>query len=270
MRDLPIASQCSACRNPASSLFPFTMAFQPIVDIEKGSIFAYEALVRGVNGESAHTILSSVNEENRYAFDQQCRVKAITLAAELGVADTGAFLSINFMPGAVYSPAACIRKTLETAHQVNFPLDRLIFELTEDDRIADVEHLRGIVSEYHKHGFRIAIDDFGAGYSGLNLLASFTPDVLKLDMGLTRDIHLRPQAVKLLKHLVGIAESFNCLLLAEGIENEQELKIVRDCGINLIQGYYFAKPGFESLPAVNWFPAQSSSPSHLSTFECVR
>jgi EAL domain-containing protein (putative c-di-GMP-specific phosphodiesterase class I) len=229
------------------------MAFQPIVDLTTQSVFAYESLVRGLNGESASTILSQITEQNRYAFDQQCRVKAITLAAQLGLAETGAFLSINFMPGAVYSPAACIRKTLETASEVNFPLDRLIFELTEDDRIADIEHLKGIVREYHKHGFRIAIDDFGAGYSGLNLLASFTPDILKLDMGLTRDIHLRPQAAKLLRHLVAVAESFGCLLVAEGIENEEELAVTRECGVNLVQGYYFAKPGFETLPSIRSF-----------------
>lgn len=253
MNELSQSAQCSACRTPGSSLFPFTMAFQPIVDTSKQSIFAYEALVRGPNGESAQSVLGQVTEQNRYAFDQQCRVKAITLAAKLGMADTGAFLSINFMPGAVYSPAACIRKTLETAKLVNFPLDRLIFELTEDDRIADVAHLNGIVREYHKHGFRIAVDDFGAGYAGLSLLASFTPDILKLDMALTRDIHKRPQAIKLLQHLVQIARSFGCLLVAEGIENEEEYAIIRSAGISLVQGYYFAKPGFESLPLVHAF-----------------
>ena len=259
MHELLLPSQCSACRISGPSLFSFSMAFQPIVDTTQQSVFAYEALVRGPAGESAFSVLSQLTEQNRYAFDQECRVKAITLAASLGLAETGALLSINFMPGAVYSPAACIRKTLETASQVNFPLDRLIFELTEDDRIADIEHLKGIVREYHKHGFRIAIDDFGAGYSGLNLLASFTPDILKLDMGLTREIHQRPQAEKLLRHLVALAESFGCKLVAEGIESEEELAVVRDCGVSLVQGYYFAKPGFELLPPIHSFSGPPNS-----------
>src|SRR5579875_2643820 len=116
------ATGCSACRDGVGFGFELTMAFQPIVDVASQTVFAYEALVRGANGASAGHVLSLVNEENRYAFDQSCRVKAIQLAARLGIADRGAKLSVNFMPGAVYSPAACIRRTLEAAHENSFPL----------------------------------------------------------------------------------------------------------------------------------------------------
>ena len=151
--------------------FELTMAFQPIVDAESRSIYAYEALVRGEGGLSAPQVLSMVNEENRYAFDQTCRVKAIELAAKLGVAKRGAKLSVNFMPGAVYSPAACIRRTLQAAKFHQFPLSALMFEITETERVSDVAHLQRIATEYAKHGFTLALDDFGAGFSGMNLLA---------------------------------------------------------------------------------------------------
>ncbi|MET0269679.1 MAG: EAL domain-containing protein, partial [Sphingomonas sp.] len=104
------------------------MAFQPIMDIATGLPFAYEALVRGPNGESAWSVLSQVNEANRYAFDQRCRVKAIETAARAGLLGGLAKLSINFLPNAVYSPAACIQLTLKTARATDFPVDRLIFE----------------------------------------------------------------------------------------------------------------------------------------------
>src|ERR1700753_1649048 len=104
---LPTAPACGACKDGSGEPFPFSMAFQPILDVATQSVYAYEALVRGLNGESAFSVLSQVTGGTRYAFDQPCRVKAIELAARLGVADRGASLSVNFMPGAVYSPAAC-------------------------------------------------------------------------------------------------------------------------------------------------------------------
>ena len=117
---------CEGCRNAAASEFviPFTMAFQPIVDLAERRIWGYESLVRGVNGESAFEVLGKVTPENRYAFDQSCRVKAIELAGAGMAAHSRAMLSINFLPNAVYSPLACIQLTLETARMVGFPTER--------------------------------------------------------------------------------------------------------------------------------------------------
>lgn len=239
---------CSACRDGVSEPFPFTMAFQPIVNVETGAPYAYEALVRGPQGESAYSILKQVTEENRYAFDQLCRVKAITLAARLGLPATGARLSINFMPGAVYSPAACIQLTLKTALSVGFPTERLIFEFTEGEKMADPAHLRAIVVEYQKRGFKVAIDDFGEGYSGVNLLADLSADVIKLDMALTRNLHQRRSAKVITRHMVAMAAELGCDLIAEGIETIEEYEALRECGVGLMQGYLLAKPALERLP----------------------
>lgn len=225
------------------------MAFQPIVDVHAGRVYAYEALVRGPNGESAYSVLSQVTLENRYAFDQGCRVQAITLAAQLGLAATGAKLSINFMPGAIYSPAACIQLTLKTADRVGFPLESLIFELTEGEEVSDPDHLLNIFREYHKHGFKMALDDFGAGYCGLNLLASLPPDVIKLDMALTRNLHQRPAALSIVKAMVQLARTLRADLVAEGIETVEEYMALRSVGVSLMQGYLLAKPQFETLPS---------------------
>jgi EAL domain-containing protein (putative c-di-GMP-specific phosphodiesterase class I) len=230
------------------------MAFQPIVDTRDESIYAYEALVRGPNSESAYSVLSQVTEVNRYAFDQACRVKAITLASKLGLVETGARLSINFMPNAIYSPAACLRVTLTAAAECNFPTNRLIFEVTEQEKVLDPNHLRNIISEYLRQGFEVAIDDFGAGFASLALLSDFKPSILKLDMELTRNLDSRPQASKIVSHIVGLAASLKCAVIAEGIETEAEYHAVRDCGIHLMQGYFFARPIFEKLPTPT-FPA---------------
>jgi EAL domain-containing protein (putative c-di-GMP-specific phosphodiesterase class I) len=235
------------CKDGIEQPFPFSMAFQPIVDVNAEKVFAYEALVRGERGESAGSILGQVTKVNRYAFDQSCRVKAISLAAQLGLSDTGAQLSINFVPGAVYSPAASIQLTLATAREVGFPCDQIIFEITEQE-VVDRAHIRGIVKDYRQRGFKIALDDFGAGYSGLNLLADVPADIVKLDMDLTRNLPQRPAALAIVKLMVQLARTLGNQLIAEGIETVDEYNALRRCGIHLMQGYLFAKPAFEALP----------------------
>ncbi len=241
-------SKCTACRDGIGQPFPFTMAFQPIVDVENNRVYAYEALVRGVSNEPAGTILAQVTGANQYAFDQGCRVQAITLASRLGLAETGAKLSINFMPGAVYSPAACIQLTLKTANTIGFPLDRLIFEITEAEEVMNRTHLANIFAEYRRHGFMMAIDDFGAGYSGMNLLADLPSDVLKLDMALTRNVHTRPRALAIVQSMVALCRSLDVRLIAEGVETVEEYDALRHCEVSLMQGYLLARPAFEALP----------------------
>jgi EAL domain-containing protein (putative c-di-GMP-specific phosphodiesterase class I) len=239
---------CAGCKGGLEQPFPFSMAFQPIIDVEARRIYAFEALVRGTQGQSAATMLAQVSDQNRYAFDQSCRVQAITLAAQLGLAHTGARLSINFMPGAVYSPAACIQATLRTAREVGFPLAKLIFEVTEAERVLDPAHLRSIVEDYNERGFLVAIDDFGAGYAGLSLLADIPVDILKLDMGLTRNLDQRPKALAIVRSVIALGRQLGCQIIAEGVETLAEYEILRSFGITLMQGFLFAKPAFEQLP----------------------
>ena len=224
------------------------MAFQPIIDQADGRIFAYEALVRGPTGEGAGSVLGTVDEANRYAFDQAARVRALELAARLALPRKAANLSINFLPNAVYRPEACIRTTLETASRVNFPLDAIIFELTEGEAVADADHLTRIVESYRKMGFKTAIDDFGAGYSGLNLLARFQPDIVKLDMELVRDIDSCRVKRVIVAGIMRICIDLGITVIGEGIETASESRALADLGITLQQGYLFARPGFETLP----------------------
>ncbi len=224
--------------------FDIAMAFQPIIDADSGRVFAHEALVRGVNGEGAGWVLGQVNDDNRYAFDQTCRVKAIETAAALGVECR---LSVNFLPNAVYQPETCIRATLDAARRTGFPIDRILFEVTEAEKVDDVGHLRRIIAEYKRQGFTTAIDDFGAGFSGLNLLADYQPDFIKIDMLLTRGIDQDKVRRALLSGIVGACREIGVGVVAEGIETEGEAATLRDMGVNLLQGYLFAKPAFMAL-----------------------
>ena len=233
---LTLVPQCGACRDESQPELIFTMAFQPIVDLRAKTIFAYEALVRGPNAETAESILSQVTDLNRYRFDQGCRTRAIDLAARLGLPATGAALSINFIPGAVYHPEACLRATFGAAERAQFPLDRLIFEVTEGERVSNPGHLVSIVETYRRHNFRTAIDDFGAGYAGLNLLVKFQPDIIKIDMELTRDIDSRPVSQTIVAAVLQVCRALNITVIAEGIETRAEARTVLDLGIHLMQG----------------------------------
>jgi len=238
--------RCGACRSDAD-VPPFTMAFQPIVELESGNVFAYEALVRPPNGGTAAEVLKLIDEKNRYAFDQACRVKAIELGARLELQE---LLSINFLPNAVYQPAACLRKTFEAAERAGFPVRHLMFEVTENEPARDVAHLKGIFTEYKRHGMTTAIDDFGAGHSGLNMLADFQPDVLKIDMALTRNIHRDPIRAAITRSLVSLCKELGIAVIAEGIESVEEAVALSTLGVGLFQGYLFARPALERLPKV--------------------
>ena len=239
---------CVQCRNNDELGFDFEYAYQPIVNVRERAIYAHEALVRGPNGESAYSVLSKVNDTNRYMFDQACRVRTIRGAAELGITE---LLSINFLPNAVYRPEACIRSTFNAAREYGFPIERIIFEVTESEQVMDRPHLVNIFEEYRRFGFRTAIDDFGAGYAGLNLLSEFQPDIIKIDMQLVRDIDASPAKQAIVAGIVGICASLEIAVLAEGIETPGERDFLRDAGVDLMQGYLFCKPAFRAIGVID-------------------
>ena len=243
---------CNGCATSTRLDFEFSMAFQPIYDAVDERVWGYEALVRGLSGEGAFQVLSQVSPEQKYRFDQDCRVKAIELASRLFPEGEDLKLSINFMPNAVYEPAACLRATLLAAARCSFPTSSIMFEFTENEEVADTAHLTNIITEYRKHGFTTAIDDFGAGHAGLGLLVEFQPDLIKIDMKLVRGVESSPARQAVVAGIVGIAEDLGITVLAEGIETEAEFLFLKARGIRLFQGYWFAKPEFERLPQIRF------------------
>jgi EAL domain-containing protein (putative c-di-GMP-specific phosphodiesterase class I) len=238
-------SHCEQCACGEGLDFSFTFAFQPVVDVSKREVYAYEALIRGPGGESAWSVLSKVNDRNRYAFDQVCRVKAVKLAAKLGMQTS---LSINFLPNAVYKAEYCIRTTLAAAKTYNFDTSKIIFELIEGEDLSTPDHLVNIINTYREMGFKVAVDDFGAGYSRYNLMIASPPDLLKLDMALIRDIETIPNKQAVVAGIITMMDQLGGRILAEGVETEAEYYWLRKQGIELFQGYLLARPGFECLP----------------------
>lgn len=254
--------KCEACKNGAKFPVPITMAFQPIVALGAQKVFAYEALLRGQDGSGPRDVFKHVTPDTLYAFDQKCRTTSIELAARLDLAGDGALLSMNFLPNAVYDPKACIRLTLEMAKKTGFPVDRIMFEFTETERV-DTQKLLDILTTYQRLGFKTAIDDFGAGYSGLKLLTMFQPDVVKLDAGLIRDIDTSRAKQAIVRNSIRMLEEMGVLIVCEGIETQDEYSALYDLGVDLMQGYLFARPGFETLPEPYW-PSHEPAPMDRS------
>jgi EAL domain-containing protein (putative c-di-GMP-specific phosphodiesterase class I) len=244
-----LTGKCEHCIARGPLHFAFTFAFQPVVDVHLETIYSYEALVRGPQGQPALWVLDQVDDENRYRFDQDCRVGAIALAARLGMTTN---LNINFMPNAVYKPENCIRTTFAAAERYGFPIDRIVFEVVENDHLTEPSRLVDVMTEYRRFGFITALDDFGAGFRELELLVRFQPDILKIDMDLVRDIEIdRPRQAVVRGILVMCAE-LGIRALAEGVETIAEYGWLRDAGVDLFQGYLFGRPGFEALPLVDF------------------
>jgi len=239
---------CVQCRQGQKLDFELRFAFQPIVDIGERRIVAYEALVRGPNGEGAAQVLRRVTRENLYLFDQSCRNEAIRGASRLGIRER---ISINFLPNAVYHPSTCIRSTLAAARECEFPIENIIFEVSEGERVQDRDHLVRIIRAYDELGFCTAIDDFGAGYAGLELLAGYQPDILKLDMGLVRGIDSSRPRQAILKGIQTMCAELDAQLLAEGIETPAERDYLAASGIRLMQGYLFGRPDMRALDGID-------------------
>ncbi len=226
----------------------FSMAFQPIVDMLTRSTVAYEALVRGPAGESAATVLDQIPESGRYTFDEACRIVAIEKAAMLGLVQTKADLCVNFYPNAVHEAVTSLERTLETAESVGLSLQRVIFEMTELERLRDPEQLKPIVAEYRRRGLRVAIDDFGAGFAGLSMLAAFQPDIVKVDRALSEKIQDRRTSRVIMRGIQQICADMGIEMIAEGVEEEGQRETLEALGLRYMQGNLFSPATFEALP----------------------
>jgi EAL domain-containing protein (putative c-di-GMP-specific phosphodiesterase class I) len=239
--------ECRQCGECASSI-DFDFAFQPIVSIKQQNVFAHEALARGPKGQSAASVLSQVNLTNQHRFDQECRTRAIEQAFAIDMRES---LSINFIPNAVANPRACMERTLRAASDCGFSLSRLIFEVTEGEEIVDPEKLARIFREYRELGIKTAIDDFGAGYSGLNLLARFQPDIVKIDIDLVRGVDASQTKQIIVESIVSLCGKLGIVAVAEGVETASERDFLSSVGIDLMQGFLFARPAFQAIAPVD-------------------
>ncbi len=230
---------------PDSDLPSFTVAYQPIVNLQYRSIAAYEALIRGTDGTPYPRLVAEMGAGTLRRFHQITSAEAIRCAVSLGLSYRKASLTINLQPD--LHPLALNASFLrDVAHRCGLPTHRIVLELTEDHRLSPAQ-LSEILASNRAAGFASAMDDFGAGYSGLTALVSTQPEILKLDRALVTDIDTHATKQKIVRAFVKICNSLRIVLIAEGVETSEECRTLRQLGIKLIQGYFFSKPIVGSL-----------------------
>lgn len=220
--------------------------YQPIVKLKNGNIYGYEALSRTTRSECPYNIeeLFQIAGETKqlWEFERLCRSTALKNAIRK---PAGAKLFINVDANIFHDPQLKPGFTCKELKKYALKPEDIIFEITEKSAINEIEIFREAVQHYKGQTFQIAIDDFGSGYSGMNRICEVTPEFIKLDMQLVREIdkdEIRKSAVRA---TVQFCEEANIKVIGEGIETKEELNALIQLGVNYGQGYYLAKPNEE-------------------------
>jgi EAL domain-containing protein (putative c-di-GMP-specific phosphodiesterase class I)/GGDEF domain-containing protein/predicted transcriptional regulator len=220
-----------------------TTVFQPIVSLRDGSVFAYEALSRGPLGSPLHTpdklFAAAEKQKKNWELEQLCRTTAIETISKLA---QGVLMFLNVNPLIMHDRKFRQGFTREYLRTYDINPENIVFEITEKGSVDSVQDFIKTVNHYKNQSYRIAIDDAGAGYSGLNMISNVHPHFLKLDMNLVRNIHQDTTRQALLKSLSEFASLTNTHLIAEGIETKEELLKLIDIGIHYGQGFYLQRP----------------------------
>lgn len=229
-----------------------TSYFQPIVSCNPGNdIYGYECLLRGFGSDGQAVSPGLMFEVARkgdllFYLDRAARLSAIASAKKNGM--TGK-LFINFNPTSIYTPEYCLQTTLQAIQEAGIDHDEVVFEVVESDEVKDIAHLIKVVDFYRNKGFRIALDDLGAGYSSLNLLHRLRPDYIKIDMEIVRNVHNDSYKAKIASNILGLADDLGMITIAEGVENQREYEWFIQHGAKLAQGFLFGRPAPHAILA---------------------
>ena len=229
----------------------YAFAFQPIVHAPTRSIFSHEALIRGPDGENAASILQRSRPVDMHALRERQRIAALEAAARLGLCTR---ININFQPSDIAHSPTAISSLLDAAGRCGIPPGSIVLEVLESEIIRDSGDFSARMNPYRASGLTFAIDDFGAGYAGLNLLADFQPDLLKIDMNLVRGIERNGPRQAILRGIARTCLDLGIDLIAEGVETVEEYAWFRAEGIELFQGFLLAKPVFDRLSTDFYLP----------------
>lgn len=228
-----------------------TSHFQPIINLGKGSIFAYEALCRTI-GPNPFSNIEEIFHQAKICgmmleLDMRCRENGILQSAAQGLQEREALLFLNICPASLLHPDHSFGATGLLAKQYGFSRHDIVLEITEQDAVSNYQLFKKAVDHYRSEGFRIAIDDFGAGYGGLKMLSVLEPDFVKIDRHFFRDPQKSSINYTLIDSIATACHRIGIDVIAEGIENADDLRVCREIGIDLIQGYLIARPSAELL-----------------------
>jgi len=213
------------------------MAFQPIVG-ERGRLFGYEALLRSREPSLPHpgAVLDAADKLERHT-ELGRRVRELSAEA-FAAAPADAALFVN-----LHVRDLLDKELYESTSSLSRIAERVVLEITERAAMDTVKDMTARVAVLRYQGFRIAIDDLGAGYAGLASFAALEPDIVKLDMSLVRHADQSPMRRQLVESMTSVCKSMKIRVVAEGVETAAEHACMVEAGCDLMQGYWFAKPG---------------------------
>lgn len=223
------------------------VAFQPIVDLDGVTVLGYEALARGTGPlEMPGALFPCAKALGKsWELEKSCREKALSKAAGPGDPQKACLLFLNASPTIFADPRFPAALSREVGEQTGFSPDRVVVELTEQERLEDNSLLHRQIQHLSEHGFAVALDDFGAGNAGLKVLLECCPSFLKLDRDIIREVDKSAIRRQLVKSLVHFAEAVNTCLIAEGVETWEELETLASIGVRYAQGYLLGRPSFD-------------------------
>ncbi|WP_224245996.1 bifunctional diguanylate cyclase/phosphodiesterase [Hyalangium gracile] len=238
--------------------------FQPIVDLMNGEPIGYEVLSRGAGPiQAPHVLFSKARVEGVcWELERACWTAAVRRIATLPLEDRRVPFFFNVGPDVLSDPRFRDGAPLELLASHGMSPRQIVLEITETSTFADSEQLAALTRRYMGHGFGIALDDFGAGYSGLVTLVHSAPHFIKLDQALVRDIHQHSYRQHLVKSLVTFASSVDSTLIAEGVETWEELNVLLRLGVRHAQGFLVARPASD--------PPRPTSEFELRRREAIR
>lgn len=217
--------------------------FQPIVHVITGGIVGYEALSRGPQGsryERPDNLFAAANLCNLlWEVEVLCRTMAIERACALGLQSN---LFLNVDPRVIHDPKFRVGVTGDLLKHLPLTPQQIVFEVTEKAAIADYAMFRDVLAHYVSQGYRVAVDDTGAGYSGLRTITEIRPHFIKLDMAIIRGVASDALKQEVVRHMQALAKVTGMILVAEGVETESELTTLIGLGVEYVQGYLLGMP----------------------------
>jgi diguanylate cyclase (GGDEF)-like protein len=217
--------------------------FQPIIDLKSGEFLGFEGLIRGPADSPLHSPINLFGAAEQHGLSLEVEMLSRqTVLEAFARQNLPGNLFLNVSPETLTNPSFKNGQTLAFLRQLGIAPERVIIEITENQPTFDFAAMRSALLHYRSMGFQIAIDDLGEGFSSLRLWSELRPEFIKIDMHFVQGVDRDPIKLQFLKSIQHIAESCGTQVIAEGVETEAELKVVKDIGIAFGQGYFIARP----------------------------
>lgn len=222
----------------ARALDSLWMAYQPIVRASDRSLFGYEALLRSEEKSLPHPGAVLDAAERLGQLPRLSRAIRERITRDMQSADPSWVVFVNLHPRDLLDPEL----VGEGARPFEGVAGQVVLEITERAALETIGDVPAKVAGLRQQGFRIAVDDLGAGYAGLASFVQLQPEIVKIDMSLTRFAHTSPVKQKLVRSVASLCHDMGLLVVAEGVETAEERDVLIEMGCDLLQGYYFGRP----------------------------